>query len=383
MGAHHGSIRVIRHTARPQLLGTLSLGRAATTSRVLALLILLYLFILSITLLSASFKLFGAEHTDRIFHATENPLTGLMIGILGTSIIQSSSTTTSLVVGLVASGLIGYGSAIPMIMGANIGTSITNTLVSLGHVSRREEFRRAFEASIVHDFFNLCAVAVLFPLQVRFNLIGASATYLERLAIGFEGMTFHSPLATITKPVAAWIIHATGESAWLSTTVACVLLFLALNNIVRVLKAMVLRKVERFFQRYIFRTGALGFLVGIGLTVMVQSSSITTSLVVPLVGAGVLTVRQVYPYLLGSNIGTTITAFLASFVTGSPQAVAVAFAHLLFNSFGILIFWPLKRIPLFLSSGLASWTVRSRLITVAYIVIVFFVVPSCIIFFTR
>ena len=74
---------------------------------------------------------------------------------------------------------------------------------------------------------------------------------------------------------------------------------------------MVLSKVERFFNRYIFRNSALGFVLGIGLTTLVQSSSITTSLIVPLIGAGVLTMAQIFPYVLGANVGTTITAFLA------------------------------------------------------------------------
>ena len=372
--------RAVQSAALP---GELSLGKAATASRLLALVALLYLFILSITLLGASFKLFGREISEGIFQATSNPIVGLMIGILATSIIQSSSTTTSLIVGLVASGMVSYSAAIPMVMGANIGTSITNTLVSLAHVSRREEFRRAFEASIVHDAFNLCSVAVLIPLQIQFNLIGASAARLQRLLTGFGGVTFDSPLAAVTKPVAGGIIHLSGDSAWISTLVAGALLFFALNGIVRVLKAMVLRKVEKFFQRYIFRTAALGFLVGVLLTVAVQSSSITTSLVVPLVGAGVLTIHQVYPYLLGANIGTTITAFLASFVTGSTEAVAVAFAHLLFNLFGILIFWPLRSVPLFFARKMSGWTLRSRLGPLVYIVAVFFLVPFCIIFFVR
>jgi len=172
-------------------------------------------------------------------------------------------------------------------------------------------------------------------------------------------------------------------AAWISAVLAMVLLFIALRYIVLVLKSMVLAKVERFFQRYIFRTPALGFVLGIALTATVQSSSITTSLMVPLLGAGVITLSQVFPYMLGANIGTTVTAFLASLVTGSPEAVSVAFAHLLFNVYGIAIFWPLKKIPIMLSVKLAELTQRSKLIPIAYIVVVFFLLPGIILFFTR
>jgi sodium-dependent phosphate cotransporter len=354
-----------------------------TVLRLLAIIALLYLFVLSITLLGSAFKLAGKEFAESIFSATSNPVVGLLIGLLATAIIQSSSTTTSIIVGLVGSGFLAFECAIPMVMGANIGTTVTNLLVSLAHISHSKEFQRAFAGSVVHDMFNLCAVIVLLPLQAYFNVIGASARYIETLFQGYGGLEFSSPLSTITKPVAHWLINVTGDSAWLAALLAMLLLFVALRYIVLVLKSMVLARVERFFQQYIFRTPALGLILGVVLTAVVQSSSITTSLMVPLLGAGVVTLNQVFPYMLGANVGTTVTAFLASFVTGSPEAVSVAFAHFLFNIYGMAIFWPLKKIPITLAVKLAEVTQRSKLIPVAYIALVFFVIPGIILFFMR
>jgi sodium-dependent phosphate cotransporter len=344
---------------------------------------LLYLFVLSITLLGSSFKLAGREFAESIFSATSNPMVGLIIGLLATAIIQSSSTTTSIIVGLVGTGFLSFEHAIPMVMGANIGTTITNLIVSMAHITRTNEFKRAFAGSVVHDTFNLCTVAVLLPLQAYFNIIGASARYIEQLFQGYGGLKFSSPLAAVTKPVAKALIHLTGDSAWIAAVLAMVLLFIALRYIVVVLKSMVLARVERFFQRYIFRTPALGFVLGIVLTSIVQSSSITTSLMVPLLGAGVVTLVQVYPYMMGANIGTTVTAFLAALVTGSTEAVSVAFAHLLFNVYGIAIFWPLKKLPIMMAVRLAELTQRSKLIPILYIVVVFFVLPGVVLLFAR
>jgi solute carrier family 34 (sodium-dependent phosphate cotransporter) len=361
---------------------------AATSTReiilkLLAVAALVYTFVLAITLLGGVFNLVGNDTAESMVSATSNPIVGLVIGLLATAIIQSSSTTTSLIVGLVGGGFLTFESAIPMVMGANIGTTITNLIVSMAHISRSDEFKRAFAGSVVHDFFNLCAVAVLLPLQVYFNIIGIAAHYMSGLFEGFGGLEFSSPLAALTKPVSAALIHLTGDSAWLSAILAIFLLFVALKYIVTVLKSMVLSKVERFFQRYIFRTPALGLILGIILTSIVQSSSITTSLVVPLLGAGVVTLAQVFPYMMGANIGTTVTAFLASFVTGSPEAVSVAFAHLAFNVYGIAIFWPLKRIPIFLAEKLAASTQKSKLIPILYIVIVFFAIPGLVLLLMR
>ncbi len=363
-------------------------------SKMVLLFGLLYLFILSITLLGGSFKHMGKEFAETIFQATSNPIIALMIGVLTTAIVQSSSTTTSIIVGLVAVGsgtggladgtpILTFQAAIPMIMGANIGTSVTNILVSLGHITRGDEFRRAFTGSMLHDFFNVCAVCVLLPIEIYFGVIGKTAIYLESMFTGFGGMKFMSPLKAITKPVSKWIIGSTGDSGAISAAIAMFFLFLALFFIVKVLKSMVLSKVEKFFQRYIFRTPALSFVLGIILTTFVQSSSITTSLVVPLIGAGVISIPQVYPYLLGANVGTTITAFLASFVTGSHAAVALAFSHLMFNVFGIAIFWPLKAIPIWMAEKLSYLTQKSKLVPILYIVIVFFIIPGTIIYLYR
>ncbi|UCE24103.1 MAG: Na/Pi symporter [Candidatus Zixiibacteriota bacterium] len=341
---------------------------------------LLYLFILSITLLGSAFKLFGKDFAETIFQATSSPIVGLMIGILATAVIQSSSTTTTMIVQMVAAGLLPFESSIAMVMGANIGTSVTNTIVSLGHIARGDEFKRAFAGAMCHDFFNVCSVIVLLPLQMKFNIIGRSALFLEEIFAGFGGLTFSSPLKTITKPLANQIVILAGESGWITAAISFLMLIIALRYMVKVLKSLVLARVEKFFQRYIFRTPLLGLLLGMFLTALVQSSSITTSLVVPLIGAGVITLSQVYPYLLGANVGTTITAFLASFVTGSHEAVTVAFGHLIFNVFGIAVFWPLKRIPIWMAEGLSAITLRSRLYPILYILFAFFIIPGVIIY---
>ncbi|HDY65838.1 MAG TPA: Na/Pi cotransporter family protein, partial [Phycisphaerae bacterium] len=131
----------------------------------------------------------------------------------------------------------------------------------------------------------------------------------------------------------------------------------------------------------LFRRPSIAFVVGIVTTVSVQSSSVTTSLVVPLVGAGVLKLRQIYTYTMGANIGTTITAMLAALGTGSAAAMACAFAHLLFNLYGTVIFWPLQFIPISLAEGFAKLASRRRLVAALYIIVFFFLLPLLAIFF--
>ena len=94
----------------------------------------------------------------------DNPIAGLCIGILATVLLQSSSTTTSITVGLVPD-ILEVKLAIFVIMGANIGTSVTNTIVSMGHLGDGDELERAFAGATVHDMFNFGAVLILLPLE--------------------------------------------------------------------------------------------------------------------------------------------------------------------------------------------------------------------------
>ena len=348
--------------------------------RIGLLLLLMYFFFLSITLMGDSFQFFGRGFAEQLLTTTANPFIGIFIGILATSLIQSSSTTTSMAVGLVAGGALTIAGAIPIIIGANIGTSVTNTLVSLAHVSRPTEFQRAFAAATVHDCFNVLAVLILFPLQLTTNFLGRLSTVFEGWLRSSGGFTLLNPIKLIVDPVADLIARTAGESGAIMLLISIALLFITLRYIIINLKILVVERVEAFFNTILFKTAPRAFLFGVVLTIMVQSSSITTSLSVPLAGAGILSLRQIFPMTLGANLGTTITAMLAALVTGNSAAVTVAFAHILFNLFGIAIIWPIRRIPIYCANSLAKMATRSRLAPFVYVATVFFLIPLTLIY---
>ena len=153
------------------------------------------------------------------------------------------------------------------------------------------------------------------------------------------------------------------------------ILFISLYSLVMILRGAVMAKMERLFHDYIFKTPLRAFLIGAILTAIVQSSSVTTSVAVPLAGAGIITIYQMFPYTLGTNIGTTITAILAALATGQAVAIAVAFAHLFFNISGIAIFYPLRFIPIRAAQAYAELSLRSKVIPILFIGLVFLVLP--------
>ena len=293
--------------------------------------------------------------------------------------MQSSSTVTSMTVGLVAAGALDVTQAIPIVMGSNAGTSVTNTIVAAVQADRPAEFRRAMAAGTIDDFFELTSLALLFPLQLTTNFLGIGATLLAGGVSEIGGLTIVDPARAAVAPAVALIARLEGESGTLMLLTSLVLLFATLRTVVFSLKRLLIGRLEAFFDQTLLKTAPRALLLGFALTALVQSSSVTTSLAVPLAGAGVVTLRQVFPYVLGANVGTTFTAIVAALVTGSEVALTVAIAHLLFNVIGIVIIWPIRWLPLRLATTLGAQSARSRLSAAAYVIVLFFLLPLALI----
>ena len=211
----------------------------------------LYLFLVGINGMSSAIKNMGSDVADSIFTTTSDPVIALFIGVFSTVLFQSSSTTTSLIVGMVSSGALGLAGAVPMIMGANIGTTVTNTIVSIGHVSRGNEFKRAFAASTVHDFFNILSVLILFPLEMAFHGIQRSAEWISSLMFGkiqnVEILKAKSPIKVAIKSGAKFVEKFSFDNDVIYLILSILITFAMLYALVKILRSLVLKKVEVFF----------------------------------------------------------------------------------------------------------------------------------------
>uniref|UniRef100_A0A8C1AF53 Sodium-dependent phosphate transport protein 2B n=2 Tax=Cyprinus carpio TaxID=7962 RepID=A0A8C1AF53_CYPCA len=441
---------------------------------------LLYVFVCSLDILSSAFQLVGGKAAGDIFQdnaVLSNPVAGLVIGVLVTVLVQSSSTSSSIVVSMVSSGLLEVKSAVPIIMGANIGTSVTNTIVAVMQAGDRNEFRRAFAGATVHDFFNWLSVLVLLPLEV-------ASGYLYRLtkliidSFNIQtGADAPDLLKVITEPLTKNIIEldtsvirdiATGDPAarnkslvkiWCKTekitvrmcklnlvnitvpgfanctpgalcweedgqiwtqenqtetnnlgkcthmfvyanlpdlAVGLILLALSLlalctclilivkllNSMLKGQVAVVIKKVLNtdFPFPFAWVTGYIAILVGAGMTFIVQSSSVFTSAITPLVGIGVISLERAYPLTLGSNIGTTTTAILAALASPGEtlaNSLQISLCHFFFNISGILLWYPIPftRIPIRLAKALGNRTAKYRWFAALYLILIFLLFP--------
>ena len=160
------------------------------------------------------------------------------------------------------------------------------------------------------------------------------------------------------------------------------LIFAALLQIVKVMRAAMLSRAESSIEKVLGRSAILGMTVGVLVTGMVQSSSITTSLLVPLAGAGLLTLEQAFPVTLGANIGTTLTALMASLAVSGPNAeagVVIALTHLMFNLTGTALIYPVaavRRLPLTAARKLADVAVGSKVLAIVYVAVLFYALPA-------
>jgi len=481
----------------------------------------LYMFLVGLQLMGDAFKCLGGRGAGSLFTAVQNPIMGLMTGVLATVMVQSSSTTTSIVVGLVGADQISVRAAIPIIMGANIGTSVTNTIVSMGQAGVRLELQRAFAGATVHDMFNLLSVACLLPLEIIVGAIqgqGGPLFWLTEVltnaimgSAGQGGGLFESPIKVITGPVSKLIIannkhiiHALslgepvartpeatnsssclarllsalprephtaavppavagealrgqavdcsrfycvssvldkafkkidkksykteltgcagyilapappcteGEKCYLDAgdffrthvvenriikggftegmgdvpggvlalVISLLLLVAGLCFLTRSLKVLMSGMAKRVIFKATNMNDYLAMLIGVGLTILVQSSSVTTSALTPFCGLGILSLEKMLPLSLGANIGTTVTAFLAAIATFTSNAVHIALCHFFFNVFGILIWFPIpfmRRVPLGAARLLGLYASYYRLVPLIYILVVFVAIPG-------
>ena len=358
-----------------------------TAARLGLALFFLFVFLIGVKALETGISTFGSDLVDQVFSSVASPIAGLAAGVLATVLVQSSSVTTATIVGLVGSGILPVETAVPMVMGANIGTTVTNTLASLGHIRQRAYFQRAFAAATIHDYFNLLAVAILLPLEVGFGLISKIANGVASVVGGSlpEVGTGSSPIKSAIKAPVTWLRNLFETLGWdgaqgtLLLVLGILAIFLSLWMITRQMKAVMSGRLENAINRILGKgAGITALFAGLVMTVAVQSSSITTSILVPLVAAGVLTLRNAFPVTLGANIGTTVTALLASIAAESADGLVIALAHVTFNVLGILIIYPwlpMRAIPLWLAERTAEIAVRRKWLVAVYVIGLFVVVP--------
>jgi sodium-dependent phosphate cotransporter len=372
--------------------------------------LLVLLLITAVSLIGLGVQGWAGGEARSLLQFVRNPFLGLVIGIFATALVQSSGLVMVIVVGLVAGGF-PISLAISVVMGANIGTTVTNTLVSLFQKTEGEAFERSFAAATVHDFFNLLAVCLFFPLEqwlhplerlshwlihdrlINYRLIHGLISHglinrwlmpkneegLPGLGWGeIPGLTWLNPLDYTIVPVTKQLEH------WANLWAAPwnhLALVLAGIGVMMVSLPLLSQQIRSLWSPAPKPGGWGNILVGAAITALVQSSSATTSLMVPLAGAGVLSLSQIYPFTLGANIGSCVTGLLSTIGLPTPLAsvgLQIALVHLLYNCLAVVLIYslpPLRSFPLTAATGLAHVARHQKPIAIVYVGLIFFGLP--------
>jgi sodium-dependent phosphate cotransporter len=184
----------------------------------------------------------------------------------------------------------------------------------------------------------------------------------------------------ITNYLLEWI-----NSPLLALVISLIGLFITVKYITRIIYESFISWNVKNLNRFVFKNSYVAFFYGIIFTASVQSSTVITSLIVPLVATRKTTLKKVFPFIMGSNVGTTITAAIAALF--KPEAaISIALVHFLFNIAGVVLFLPvpaLRKIPVLIAVYLGNQTTKSRFVGLAYIIITFFLLPFLLIYFNR
>ncbi|GAB2466028.1 sodium:phosphate symporter [Xylanimonas ulmi] len=354
---------------------------------------LIYLLITAVSVIGRGFSGLSGDAAQSLFAFAANPWVGLFVGVLSTVLIQSSTTTTAITVTAVGAGALPLASAVPILFGANVGTTLTSTLIALGYIGNRREYRRALEASSIHDFYNWLALLVFFPIELAFQplqrLSGALADVLYGTSLMPDPAGFNL-VRTITRPVVNVITGATANlDALLGPLVAIVIgasmIFAAVKLLGKLLKRLMVGRARDLLTRAAGRNSTVGVVTGTGVTFVTQSSTVTTSILIPFAAGGFLTSKQLYPITVGANIGTTFTTVLAAFaVIGQDARIGLqaAFVHLLFNLLSLLVIYviPLLRpVPLRCAEALARVASARTWVIGVYVAACYVVIPALVI----
>lgn len=352
---------------------------------------MLFWFLLGIRGIVVASEALGQGVVGDLIRACSNPFLGLAIGVFGTAVLQSSSVTTALIVATVSGpdSPLTVAAAIPMVMGANIGTTVISLWVALVHVGRSGEFERALSAAGSHHFFNVLSVALLFPLELSTGFIEKSSRYL---AAGMADLGMSSGLPNPVKgatdgcvlPVQQLLIEwmpSQGAAEAALLVVAGLSVYASLTLLTRLLRRATQGRVETRLMRSLEGRPLLAVVAGSLVTIMVQASAITTSVLVTLAASRLVTLQQVFPLVVGANLGTTVTAMVAALAVSGESAeygLQIAAVHVLFNLMGALVFVSHERtrqLPLRLAASLASFSARKKRLAFGYVLVFFYALP--------
>lgn len=340
----------------------------------------LYFFISAIMLIKESAGMMTEFLAEKIVLVIRDTTSGVFAGWLGTALLHSSGAFDSIIVAFVSSGAMPIGLAVSTIIGAELGTTVTPFLISvLNQVRKKKHQDAAFNVTLTHVIYNLCTLAIFYPAELFFGTLTWIALQGSNVFVKAPWLNAIPDVLDVATP---WVpVLLAYIPPWLGIIVGAVMLILALGGVERYMTEMFNMPRSWNLIRATFQKPYRAFLAGFLFTLLIPSTTVMVSLLVPLASSGVLGAEfYILPYILGANIGTVFDVMIAAMATGDPIALGVWLVHLSVNLIGALIFLPLMKPFSKVIKATADKIAASPKLTLV-IAAVFHLIPAVIILF--
>lgn len=340
---------------------------------------LLYLFIFAIELIKKVTASFSIDIKYFLMHNL-NPIKSIAVGWFTTALVQSSDVTGTITAAFAGNNLITLSTAVYILIGASLGTTITALIISLITSSRhKKDFRHGFEIGLSYAIYSGLLVIIVLFLEYFFKFFSKTSFFLaSRLQGTISKLRIPNLTETITSPFVNLFFNH------LNKIVLLIIGFGILIFVLRFLGRSIIDLLggEEKAQKIIgksFSSKYKAYILGFVVTAIVFSSSITVGLLVPLAAAELISLRKAIPFILGADVGTFSSVFLASVMIGKVNALAASITFVLFGIVGGIIFFPntnlLYKLTKYVSKRLIKISRKKALI----VLLLFILIPLLII----
>jgi sodium-dependent phosphate cotransporter len=339
------------------------------------LVLLLYAFVVAIeTITHASLAL--APDLNKFFVSGMNPIKAIATGWFTTIIVQSSGAVGSITAALAANEILILSTAVFILIGASLGTTIKALLISVITVSqKRRDFRHGFEIGLCYSIYSALLVGIVFILEFFFGFFSkTSLSIASKIGDRVSLQGFPNILDIFTRPVTNILYGNFNNIILILLGLAILVLTLRFlgKTVIGVLGGE--DPARSFINRH-FNSKLKTYFLGAILTAIVFSSSITIGLLVPLAVARLINLKKAIPFILGADLGTSTDVLLASIVIGNVNALATFVAFALFAIVGALIFLPNTEFLWKLTKNTSKKVFRISRKKALYFLIAFILIP--------
>jgi len=339
----------------------------------------LYLFILSIELIKKTSSALAPNIKDFI-SVSISPIKAVAAGWFTTSIAQSSGAVSTIAATFAGEGIISLQTAVFILIGAALGTTITALIISLITVAQKKrDFRHGFEIALCYSIFTLILVIFTVIIEYSFGAISKTSLFVLSLIKGEAGISYFPDIVgSLTSPITNFLFS--NNNLFVIFLLSFVLLIFSLKSISKSMISVFggednTRKiVNKFFDKKY-----KAYLLGVVLTAVVFSSSITIGLLVPLAVSRLINLKKAIPFIIGADLGTSTYVILASLIINKPIAIATAISYVLLPIIGAIIFLPNTNLLWKITKHTSKKLINISRKKAFYILLAFILIPLLII----